>query len=232
MLRLRSAAVHDLPGAYRVCLLTGDAGQDASARYRDPDLLGHVYVGPYIVGQPAHAFVLDDAEGIAGYCLAALDSRAFEAWAEHAWWPDLRRTYGLPIAGDAEPAGDDPIADPGDRGAQPGSPDAEPGSAGTDAADAALIRLIHRPALVHPAIVAAYPSQLHIDLLTRARGLGFGRRMVEVQLESLRDAGSPGVHLEADATNGNAIDFYGHLGFEAIKRGRDSILMGRRLVHT
>ena len=98
---IRPAAVHDLPGTYRVCLLTGDAGQDASAQFRDPDLLGHVYVGPYVVGQPDLALVVVDPEGVAGYCLAARDTRAFEAWAEAAWWPPLRGRY--PVRDDASP---------------------------------------------------------------------------------------------------------------------------------
>jgi ribosomal protein S18 acetylase RimI-like enzyme len=92
---IRAATPQDLPGIYRVCLLTGDAGQDASAQYRNPDLLGHVYVGPYVVGQAGLALVVADPDGVAGYCLAARDSRDFEAWAEAAWWPPLRDQYPL-----------------------------------------------------------------------------------------------------------------------------------------
>ena len=98
---IRPATFRDLPGTYRVCLLTGDAGQDASAQFRDPDLLGHVYVGPYVVGQPDLALVVVDPDGVAGYCLAARDTRAFEAWAEAAWWPPLRDEY--PVRDDASP---------------------------------------------------------------------------------------------------------------------------------
>ena len=86
----------DLPGAYRVCLLTGDSGRDGSALFRNPDLLGHVYVGPYIVGEPDLALVVADSDGIAGYCLAVADTRAFEAWCEANWWPALRAQYPLP----------------------------------------------------------------------------------------------------------------------------------------
>jgi ribosomal protein S18 acetylase RimI-like enzyme len=92
---IRPAALHDLPGAYRVCLLTGDSGRDASTLYRNGDLLGHVYVGPYIVGRPGTELVLTDADGIAGYLLSTDDTRAFEAWAEAEWWPPLRERYPL-----------------------------------------------------------------------------------------------------------------------------------------
>ncbi len=93
MLTIRRAALHDLPGTYRVCLQTGNAGSDATTLYRNPDLLGHVFVGPYVVGQASLARVVADAEGVAGYLLGAEDSVAFAAWAEAQWWPTLRGQY-------------------------------------------------------------------------------------------------------------------------------------------
>jgi ribosomal protein S18 acetylase RimI-like enzyme len=90
---IRHATLHDLPGAYRVCLQTGDSGLDATARYRDPDLLGHVFVGPYIVGEPDLALVVTDDRGVGGYALAVADTRSFERWAEAQWWPALRQRY-------------------------------------------------------------------------------------------------------------------------------------------
>ena len=104
MTAIRPALAMDLPGAYRVCLLTGDSGRDGSHLFRNPDLLGHVYVGPYVVGEPDLALVVADAEGIAGYCLAVADTRAFEAWCEASWWPALREQYALPA--DATPDGE------------------------------------------------------------------------------------------------------------------------------
>ena len=106
MSNIRPAVTHDMPGAYRVCLQTGDAGRDATATYGNPDLLGHVYVGPYLVGQPTLAYVVVDNVGVGGYVLAAEDTRAFAAWAEKSWWPMLRRQY--PIT-DGETADDEII---------------------------------------------------------------------------------------------------------------------------
>jgi len=99
MSQIRPATLQDLPGAYRVCLLTGDSGEDASVSYRNPDLLGHVFVGPYIVGSPELARVVVDEDGVAGYAVGAADSRAFEAWAARAWWPVLRAQYPLLVDG-------------------------------------------------------------------------------------------------------------------------------------
>jgi ribosomal protein S18 acetylase RimI-like enzyme len=104
MLRIEPAGPHDMPGAYRVCLLAGEAGQDATALYRDPDLLGHIYVGPYLARGSGTQLVVVDEDGVAGYLVSADDTLDFEAWAERAWWPALRQRY--------------PIRDDGSRDAQ------------------------------------------------------------------------------------------------------------------
>lgn len=93
-LTVRPATLADLPGVYRVCLQTGDAGGDATALWRDPDLLGHVWAGPYVVGAPEHARVVTHPDsGVCGYLFGCADTRAFEAWQEAAWWPQLRAAY-------------------------------------------------------------------------------------------------------------------------------------------
>ena len=101
MFRIAPAGLQDLPGAYRVCTLTGDAGADATGKYRDPDLLGHIYVGPYLAWQQGTQLVVVDDQGVAGYLLSADDTTAYEAWAEAAWWPPLRERY--PLVDDGSP---------------------------------------------------------------------------------------------------------------------------------
>jgi ribosomal protein S18 acetylase RimI-like enzyme len=78
---------------YDICLLTGDSGQDATALYQEPALLGEVYVGPYLRFAPEHALVGVDEDGVAGYVLGVPDTAAFEAWCEREWWPALRSRY-------------------------------------------------------------------------------------------------------------------------------------------
>ena len=82
---------------------TGDSGADATKTFHNPDLLGHIYVGPYIVGMPDCAFVVADNQGVAGFILAAADTEVFAAWAEQYWWPALREQYPM-IPGDSEDA--------------------------------------------------------------------------------------------------------------------------------
>jgi ribosomal protein S18 acetylase RimI-like enzyme len=103
MAEIRDAHACDIPGVYRVCLLADDPDWPGDDDGRNPDLVGHVYAGPYVVGPHTVARVVVDDEGVAGYLLAATDTAAFEQWCEAEWWPVLRRQYPLGV-GAAEDA--------------------------------------------------------------------------------------------------------------------------------
>ena len=178
----------DLPGIYRICLLTGEAGGDATGLYRDPDLLGHLYAGPYPVADPGLAFVVVDELGPAGYIVATADTHRFEQWLEHRWWPTLRTRY--PVR-----------QDPHD---------------GTE--DHVLVGRIHDWAAADDALVDRFPAHMHIDLLPRVQGQGLGRRLVETLSAALRDRGVPGLHLGVDSRNEGAIAFYTRVGFTEAAR--------------
>ena len=49
--------------------------------------------------EPSLAFVAEDAAGVGGYVLGALDSQDFEARLERDWWPKLRAGYPETPAG-------------------------------------------------------------------------------------------------------------------------------------
>jgi|SRR3954447_4211696 ribosomal protein S18 acetylase RimI-like enzyme len=95
--RIRPYRPGDEPALYEICLRTGDSGADATGLYRDPDLLGAVYVGPYVRLAPTLAFVAEDDGGVAGYVLGTADTRAFELACEREWWPALRARYALGV---------------------------------------------------------------------------------------------------------------------------------------
>lgn len=185
---IRSVAPGDLDDLYRICLLTGDSGQDASALYRDARLVGHLYAAPYAALEPESAFVIEDREGVGGYILGAVDTLAFEARLEAEWWPALRREYA--------------------------DPDGDPNGWGLDEMRAYQI---HHPRAPPARITDPYPSHLHIDLLPRLQGRGFGKAMIDRWLDHLREAGSRGVHLGVSAENRRAIRFYHAYGFEEFR---------------
>ena len=93
---IREVEPGDLDALYEVCLRTGDGGSDATALYKDPRLLGEVYVGPYVLLSGAIGFCAVDDDGAGGYVLAAVDTRRFEAQCEADWWPALRSRYPDP----------------------------------------------------------------------------------------------------------------------------------------
>jgi len=184
--RIRPYDPGDLDALYQICLLTGDSGQDATALYDDPQLLGHFFAAPYGLFEPSLAFVAEDAEGVGGYILGALDTAAFEELLESKWWPQLRARYPDPAAG-LPPAEWTP--------------------------DQFMTHIIHHPWRTPTELTARYPSHLHIDLLPRMQGSGYGRQLTSTLITALRDRGSRGVHLHVTRNNKRAAAFYRHLGF-------------------
>ncbi len=151
--------------------------------YDDPDLLGHVYAGPYLALEPDFALVVEDDGGVAGYTLGAPDTRQFiSAWRER-WLPRLARNYPPPTQPDDAPD------------------------------DRARWLLHHPERMDRGDVLDRYPSHLHIDLLPRAQGRGLGRALLTALLARLGDVGSPGVHLGVHPDNERAITFYRKLGF-------------------
>lgn len=195
----------DEPGAYYVCLKTGDHGRDGEPFYReDPDALGRLFVGPYLAFEPDLARILEDAEGICGYALGAFDSREFYARYEREWRPSLCARFPAPTGDPATWTRVQQVYDG-----------------------------YHHPDYFCPEPYDRYPSHLHIDLLERVQGRGYGRRLLEAVMDRLRERGSPGAHLGVSLRNQRALGFYERLGFRELVRvgsGQDGcIYLGKEL---
>lgn len=197
MAAMWEATLHDLPGVYRVCLLTGDAGGDASDAHADPDLLGHLWAGPYLVHPDGIGLVVQDDEGVAGYCVAVPDTVALKDWVSAEWLPPLRTRH--------------------------------PVGSGASDADRAAVELLHRPPRAPAELLRGHPAHLHVDLLPRLQGAGWGRRLVEEALVRLGAAGARGVHLGVSERNTGALAFYERLGFTELVRAEGTRWYGRAL---
>jgi ribosomal protein S18 acetylase RimI-like enzyme len=200
---IRAARPADQAATYYVCLKTGDHGRDGELFYRDdPDALGRIFVGPYLAFEPDLSLVLEDKDGVCGYAFAAPDSHAFYARYEKEWRPALCAQYPKPLG---------------------------------DPANWTRAQMVyswyHDPDYFCPEPYATYPSHMHIDLLERARGQGFGRQMMEQVMVKLRELGSPGAHVGVSILNTPAPGFYRRLGFhELIRTGTPTdgcIYMGK-----
>ena len=190
MAEIRVFRPADLDDLYSICLATGAGDDDASALYRDPKLVGHVYAAPYAHLSPRTVFVVEDTDTVGGYIVGALDTRGFEALLEAEWWPALRQIYRDPS----------------------GTPRA--GWSG----DELMSYKIHHPDRTAEEIAGPYPSHLHINLLPRLRGQGVGRRLMMRWLTAVRDMGSRGAHLAVGPANRRAIGFYRTCGFHELER--------------
>ena len=188
----------DLEALYRVCLQTGRNGGDATPLYRDHKLLGHIHAAPYALFEPSLAFVAEDAAGVGGYVLGALDSHAFEARLEREWWPKLRAQYP-----------DAPADIPEDQWTP----------------EQAKAHLIHHPFSTPDHRTSRYPSHLHINLVPRLQSGGHGRRLISTLVDALRRRGSPGLHLAVRPANVRAIGFYRHIGFTELPATSDSAVV-------
>ena len=83
--------------------------------------------------------------------------------------------------------------------------------------------------LFHPVsqrLLPAFPSHLHIDLLSRAQGKGQGKLMMDRFIDYLRYNKIPGVHLELSSSNDRAFNFYHKYGMQELDRDNESIIMG------
>lgn len=85
----------DIDALYRICLLTGWRGQDATAHYSDPLLIGHFYAAPYVKHDPGLCLIVTLDGEPSGYVLGTADSAGFRAWSELHWFPALRERYAL-----------------------------------------------------------------------------------------------------------------------------------------
>ncbi|QUS37265.1 GNAT family N-acetyltransferase [Falsirhodobacter algicola] len=74
-----------------------------------------------------------------------------------------------------------------------------------------------------PSLLASYPAHLHINILPPAQGGGWGRRMIQTQLDAMRARGVTGLHLGLDPRNVTAIAFYTHLGFRDVSVDSDLV---------
>ena len=192
---IRSYKFADTSAAYKICLKTGNSGQDATHLFSDPLVLGHIYVGPYMEFEPQSVFILEDDQGPCGYIMGVLDSQTYYQWMHSEWLPKIRVDY-------KKPTGDPDTWDETEK----------------------ITNLLFHP--VSQRLLPAFPSHLHIDLLSRAQGKGQGKLMMDRFIDYLRYNKISGVHLEVSSKNDRAFNFYRKYGMQELDRNNESIFMG------
>jgi ribosomal protein S18 acetylase RimI-like enzyme len=201
-IQIRNYQPEFLPDLYRICLETGDSGKDASPQFTDLELLGAFYAAPYAILEPDLTFVLRDETGVCGYILGTRDSNRFADWMNHEWLTTWQTKHPLTVQAHVIPE--------------------------TLSYQERIIGLIHRGYAPYDC-VPEYPAHLHIDLLPRAQGKGWGRTLMNTFLNRLRELEVPGVHLGVGTSNSGAIQFYERLGFERLETNAYALVMGMKL---
>ena len=100
---IRPARPGDEPGAYYVCLKTGNHGEDGEPLYADdPDALGRIFVGPYLAFEPELSLMLEDDQRASAAMRWARWIRAPSTPATRAEWrPRLCAQFPAPQRGSA-----------------------------------------------------------------------------------------------------------------------------------
>jgi ribosomal protein S18 acetylase RimI-like enzyme len=94
--------------------------------------------------------------------------------------------------------------------------------------DVRVLDYVRNPPVPDDWLAREYPGHLHINILPHVQSGGWGRKLIETELDSQRAAGAPGVHLGVSPTNYRAIGFYQHVGFTRLD-ALPGVVFGRKL---
>jgi len=186
---IRLARSDDQADVYRVCLLTGNAGSDATGLYRDNTVVADIYAGPYLALEPELSFVVETDRGVEGYVIATADTRRFVERYRELWLPGFATRHPRPAPASGTESG-----------------------TALSVADEMTERG-YRPEGMLIDEVDEFPAHLHINLLPSLQGQGLGRELIRTILAALRERGVTAVHLGVSPSNSAASAFYRRLGF-------------------
>lgn len=185
----------DKANAIRIFRETAD-----SSVQREPitTIGSHIWCLPYLILSPRTCFVLDDGNGKAvGYCIGTPDTADFARRWPVEYVPTIERDLkGLDIENGVEEEQATKLREKQSELCQGiyGNPEN-------------LVFGEFKEQL------RPYPGHLHIDILPSHQRLGFGKKMIEALLASLRDEGCKGLYLGMVAGNDGGARFYERLGF-------------------
>ena len=199
---IRQGVLSDIPYLYEICLKTGYNGNDASAFFADPYLIGHYYVAPYVLYQKGICFVAEYENYPKGYIVAVPDTETYKKWLEEYWLPPLRKQFSENNKSYTEK--ENSIINLINKQQYP-------------------IDKNNLPWLID------YPAHLHIDLLPIIQRKGIGSKLIENLLNELKKQNVSGIYFNVDITNSNAVNFYNKMGFSVIKEQEWGFTMGKQI---
>lgn len=160
-----------------------------------PDLLPDRFVGGFITLCPEYCFVVEDANEIIGFALAALDARKYEEKLEAAWFPEMVTKYPCP------------------------SEKQEKGET-LDSAEEMIVAMHQdqKGSFRIPDIVyKTHPSLLYLTVSPTLLDASVPKRLLSLVLTALKANGSHGACTRLLTREKEIIEFYLKLGFQEIQ---------------
>lgn len=173
----------------------------------------HIWCLPYLTLSPKTCFVLDDGGGQAvGYCIGAPDTEDFTARWKVEFLPTIERDLStLPLPDDVSEEEREKL-----RAKR----------------DDLCGGIYNNPRnLVYGDFAEQlkdYPGHLHIDILPSHQRQGFGKKLIDALLASLRKADCTGLYLGMVAGNADAARFYEREGFYRLPHVLDGDVSGEK----
>ncbi|KAI1291343.1 hypothetical protein F5Y03DRAFT_376945 [Xylaria venustula] len=182
----------------------------------------YLWTHPYTFLSPATCFVLDDGTGTAvGYCIGCPDVYAFVADYERYITTILSRDVEAPDLGVREPwllkATSSSTSSEQTSGDE--SVKINPRALAQNAYRADWMLLEGREA-----VTSRWRATMHIDLLSAWQGLGWGRKLIERFVDSVKGSGQDygeGEHIGIAGENSRVVPFYERVGFRVLIGGGD-----------
>jgi GNAT superfamily N-acetyltransferase len=145
----------------------------------------------------------EDTKEVVGYVVGAHDTRAYEEDVISNWFPvhAIRYRWGSPL--------DNPDIKPNDK---------------------FYLERYQDPKYYRAfdANVAFSPAHLHINILDKHQGRGWGRRLIGKAVEHLKEMGLDSLWVGVDPRNNEARKFYRKIGFNEILGAPDANQLGLR----
>lgn len=101
-LRIRPYRPSDRDAIGRICVETGDSGQDATGKFHDDQMLPMVYAYPYLEYAPELCWVVEQTGKVAGYILGAQNVPDLNRWWMENWVPRLLESYPAEVGMDTQ----------------------------------------------------------------------------------------------------------------------------------
>lgn len=183
----------DCPQVYEVCRRTCDDGADGTDIFPfHKDLVADKLIGAFLAQSPEYCFVIEDAAGVCGYVLGALDHHAHNQQLEAVWMPAMMDKYPC-----VTPSGQTQDAD-------------------LTPAEEMIVGVHGHKSYGCEWLQQSYPSLVRVDMLPGRCNDATARHALAAATAALKTNGSHGVCAEIHVGDRLTVERYMSLGMKEV----------------